>query len=229
MNSNSKPTPQPYWRKSNSLHFSIGLILSLMLVTTAFEWNFRNELTDQPINNLRTDPSSVIDLVVVDEPVPAKPKVPSYVPPIEFENPKEIEDDPKPVELIAEPDPIEIPNLTDIFGSEDMKEEKVDEAVYELIPAQPKEGMEAFYQYLYKNISYPSHLASRNLSGKVHVKFEVDQNGKIVNVEIIKGFDKALEKELIRVLKNAPAWDAAQMGMKKVKTIHRIPFSFDIQ
>ena len=121
------------------------------------------------------------------------------------------------------------PELNELFGDDFFEKEKTEEAVYDLIAAKPKGGMDAFYQYLYKNIRYPEHLKSREVTGKVFVKFEVSKEGKIVNVEILKGFDKTLEKEIIRVLEGAPAWEPAQLGMEKVQTQLKIPFSFNIQ
>ena len=231
MNKNSEKRTLPYWRKDSSLHFAVGLVLSLMLVTTAFEWNFRNDLTSSPVNSIMTPPNTVIDLIVVEETVPSKPKVPDVSQPVsDFTDPTEPADIEIPVEIIEVPGTTEVPDLTGLFGDDyPGEEEKADAAVYDLIPASPKEGMDQFYQYLYKNIRYPVHLTSRNVTGQIEVTFVVDKDGKITDVKILKGFDKALEKEIIRVLKNSRKWEPAQLGPDKVRTQHRIPFSFNIQ
>lgn len=230
MNNNSQKRTLPYWRKSTSLHFSVGLVLSLTLVTTAFEWNFRNDLTSNPINTLKVAPNTEIDLIVMDEPVPARPKVPDFMEPsTDFTEPSEPVETDIPTDIIEVPDGTDIPDLTSLFGSDPHGTETAAVAVYDLIPATPHESMEAFYNYLYKNIRYPIHLTSRNITGNVEVSFVVDKNGKITDVKILKGFDKSLEKEIIRVLKNAPQWEPAQLGPDKVRTQHKIPFSFNIQ
>lgn len=231
MNKNSEKRTLPYWRKDSSLHFAVGLVLSLTLVTTAFEWNFRNDLTSNPVNSIITPPNTVIDLIVVEEIVPSKPKVPDMAEPAsEFTDPTEPEETEIPVEFIEVPGTTEVPDLTNLFDADySGKKEKADEAKYELIPASPKEGMDQFYQYLYKNIRYPIHLTSRNVTGQIEVTFVVDIDGKITDVKILKGFDKALEKEIIRVLENSRKWEPAQLGPDNVRTQHRIPFSFNIQ
>lgn len=220
--------PTPYWRKSNSFHFSIGLILSLTLVTTAFEWNFRNDLTDRPIRATDIDgPIWVMDPTEVPE-VP-RPKIPTK--PIINPDPLEaVNTDPiDPVEPIVDlPEP-PANLLDDLLAGEAPVENTRDEAVYELIPAHPKGGMETFYNYLYKNIRYPDHLKNQNMTGKVFVAFEINEKGEIDKVKIVKGFDTELEKEIIRILKSAPAWIPAQKGNEKVRMIHQIPFTFDIR
>lgn len=230
MKESNNRNPQPYWRKDSSLHFSIGLVLSLTLVITAFEWNFSSPLTERPIHNIGGERFPEADLILVEQPIPNRPKVPNVMPvseiepvPVErtVEETKEIVDEPV-VDMAS-------PELNELFGEAFFEKEKTEEAVYDLISAKPKGGMDAFYQYLYKNIRYPEHLKAREATGKVFVKFEVSKEGKIVNVEILKGFDKTLEKEIIRVLENAPAWEPAQLGMEKVQTQLKIPFSFDIR
>lgn len=229
MTKNSQKTTLPYWRKNNSLHFSIGLVLSMMLVVTAFEWNFRNELTDKPLDNIKKTANTEIDLIVREEPLPPRPKVPDFSEPVIANKPIVTTATTDIEKFNIVPKTTDIPDLTNLFGHDPEGKEVAPKAVYELIPAAPKEGMDAFYQYLYKKIRYPEHLSSRNLTGKVEVTFIIDKDGKITNVEILKGFDRALEKEIIRILENAPAWEPAQLGIEKVKTQHRIPFSFNIK
>lgn len=225
----SQRNPLPYWRRNTSFHFSIGLLLSLTLVTMAFEWNFRSELTNSPVKpgEITNDPFIMEPVVLPKVPrpkVPVKPALP--VEPVEATEPITEEPVDEPVIDILEPP---TPDIDNLFADYKPVEAEPEEAKYELIPATPKGGMDAFYKYLYKNISYPEHLKHQGMTGKVHVVFEINEEGKIDKVKILKGFDAALEKEIIRVLKKAPAWIPAQKGNQKVRMIHQIPFSFDIR
>lgn len=159
-----------------------------------------------------------------------KPKVPAKpVKPVEIiEVTEPVTEDVVDVPVIDIPGPT-TPDIGDLLPGDPPIEAEPDEADYEVIPAMPKGGMDSFYRYLYKNIRYPSHLKAQGLTGKVFVVFEIDEEGKIDKVKILKGFDAALEKEIIRVLKKAPAWIPAQQGNQKVRMIHRIPFSFDLR
>lgn len=218
----------PLWKKNRSLHFAAGLILSLTLVVTAFEWNFPDALTDRPIDDLNN--KTIIDQPIMEPvvlPTPPRPKVPVTVIPVPDDTPLSTEE--KEPEI--EPDPVEPAEPTDL-GTLFLEDEPIDTATevidYETFPAEPVGGKEAFYQYLYKHIRYPDHLTGRGITGKVFVSFEVDKSGKISNVKILKGFDSKLEKEIIRVLEKAPEWIPAQQGKNKVTTRHTIPFSFRI-
>lgn len=224
----SKKNPPPSWKRSNSLHFSIGLVLSLTLVTMAFEWNFPHKLTENPLVLQAEDPDKP-DMKAVILPLPPRPKVPEKV--TEVPNDTEIaytKLSPKPDDadpLISE---TPVPSLGNLLPDQPPAE-AVDEAVYELVPAEPKNGYDAFYHYLYSNISYPEHLVNSNRAGKIIVRFVVDELGNISNIQIREGFDKRLEKEIIRVLTKAAAWEAASVGNKKIRTLHTIPFSFDLK
>lgn len=218
----------PLWKKNNSLHFAAGLILSLTLVIMAFEWNFPDALTDKPIDDLKKN--TIIDQPIMEPvvlPTPPRPKVPVNVVPVPDDiplstEPKEPEHEPIPV---IEDEPV---NFEELFPEDAPVESAPEFTNYETIPAEPKGGQQAFHNYLYKHIRYPEHLKGRNMTGKVFVSFEVDKTGKISNVKILKGFDAKLEKEIIRVLENAPEWIPAQQGHRKVSTRHQIPFSFKI-
>lgn len=131
----------------------------------------------------------------------------------------------------VEPDPIDTGEPTDLdalLGNDEPVDLVEEFTNYEIIPAEPKGGEKAFYDYLNKHIQYPDHLKGRNVAGRIFVSFEVDENDRISNVKILKGFDAKLEKEIIRVLENAPEWVPAQQGHRKVTTRHKIPFSFRI-
>ena len=218
----------PVWARHTSFRFSVGLLLSLTLVITAFEWSFRTTHVRDLITAKQLNHTVAPDMKAVLLPTPPRPRVPAKV----IEVP-----DHTPVSTVkkAVDPPIDIvstsptPSIEEMFGSEEPDEKAPEVEDYDLIPAAPKEGMESFYNYLYENIEYPEHLIGRNISGKVYVSFEIDEKGAITDIQILKGFDKKLEREIIRILKEAPAWVPAQKGYTKVRTLHTIPFSFNLQ
>ena len=194
----------------------------------AFEWNFPHQLTENPLALPTEDPDEP-EMKAVLLPVPPRPKVPEKV--IEVPDDTEIAHtklEPKPDDPLPLVDETPLPSLEDLLIDKPT-EGPLDEVVYELIPAEPKNGYDAFYQYLYSSISYPDHLVNSGRAGKILVQFEVDESGNISNVVILESFDKSLEKEIARVLKKAAAWEAASLGNQKIRTLHKIPFSFDLK
>lgn len=70
-----------------------------------------------------------------------------------------------------------------------------------------KEGMMAFYQFIGKNYRLPSNV--RSIPGekpKLYAKFNVDIDGKITDINIIKDLGLGTGEEAIRVLKKSPNW-----------------------
>ncbi|MCK5079796.1 MAG: TonB family protein, partial [Bacteroidales bacterium] len=96
----------------------------------------------------------------------------------------------------------------------------VDE-VHELVekPAEftgDKDGVEAF---LKKNIAYPADALSEQLEGTVYVKFVIDTDGSISDIEIVSSTDPVFEQEAIRLIDlTSKMWDAARQSGKKVKS-----------
>lgn len=68
-----------------------------------------------------------------------------------------------------------------------------------------------FRKYVMMNLRYPLEANINKYEGKALVKFVVDWDGKVKNIEIFKssGF-KILDKEAFRVIKNSPEWVSAK-------------------
>ena len=70
-----------------------------------------------------------------------------------------------------------------------------------------KEGMTAFYQYIGKNYRLPNGVQAKpGEKPKLVALFNVDTDGKIIDIKIIKDLGLGTGEEAIRVLKKAPNW-----------------------
>jgi protein TonB len=92
-------------------------------------------------------------------------------------------------------------------------------------------GIAAMQKYMRDNTQYPAMAREAGISGKCFLKFVVNENGEISNVEILKGVPGCgdCDKEAIRVVKSMPKWKAAKMTGRAVKCYFNLPFSFKIQ
>lgn len=92
-------------------------------------------------------------------------------------------------------------------------------------------GNIAMMKYMVGNTQYPSMAREAGISGKCFLKFVVNENGDISNVEILKGVPGCsdCDKEAIRVVKSMPKWKPAKMTGRAVKCYFNLPFSFKIQ
>ena len=97
--------------------------------------------------------------------------------------------------------------------------------VVEEFPA-PKGGMEAFYQYVSKNLEYPKSARELGIQGKVFIQFVVDDSGEIINVETIKGIGGGCDEAALEIVKNSPLWTPGKQSGKTVKVRMVLPITF---
>jgi periplasmic protein TonB len=91
------------------------------------------------------------------------------------------------------------------------------------------EGIEAFYQYVQKNLRYPYSTLGKSISRKVLLQFEVAKNGSIQNIKILQGIVPKLDAEIKRILQNSPKWKPALRRGRPIKTKMSLPIIFKIQ
>ncbi len=92
-------------------------------------------------------------------------------------------------------------------------------------------GIAEMAKYIQKTLQYPAMARDAGISGKCFLKFIVNENGDISNVEVLKGVPGCsdCDKEAKRVVNSMPKWKAAKMTGKAVKCYFNLPISFKIQ
>ena len=69
----------------------------------------------------------------------------------------------------------------------------------EVAPARPQEGLDAFYDIIKKNITYPAESRAGHKYGRVLIRFVVNENGSLSDMEILETPDELLGNEALRV------------------------------
>lgn len=107
--------------------------------------------------------------------------------------------------------------------------EKDENHIYEWVQVKPSfpGGEEARMKWLQENIKYPSTCA--NLRGTVNVKFVVEKDGSISNVELIKSVHPMLDNEAIRLAESMPKWIPAKHNDKVVRCYFTQPIKFELK
>ncbi|MCX6272924.1 MAG: energy transducer TonB [Bacteroidetes bacterium] len=62
-------------------------------------------------------------------------------------------------------------------------------------------GKTAFREFVANNLKYPPEALQNKIEGKVHVSFEVNDNGEVVEVEVTKGIGYGCDEEAMRVVR----------------------------
>ncbi|MCO5947713.1 energy transducer TonB [Mucilaginibacter flavidus] len=97
----------------------------------------------------------------------------------------------------------------------------------ETVPSFPG-GLNAFYNFLGKNVQYPVEAVMHHTQGKVIVSFVVEKNGRLSNVTVTKGIGSGCDEEAARVLKHSPKWKPGTQGGKPVRVAYSVPISFSL-
>lgn len=94
-------------------------------------------------------------------------------------------------------------------------------------------GIAELGKYLVSKIqpNYPQMAREAGISGKCFLKFVVNEDGSISNVEVLKGVAGCpdCDKLAMNTVKNMPKWKAAKMTGRAVKCYFNLPISFKAQ
>lgn len=107
---------------------------------------------------------------------------------------------------------------------------KREEPVYDFVSKRPEfpGGEEALMAYLSENLKYPRLALENNIQGIVVIRFVVDTEGRISNVEILKDIGGGCGAEAMRVVKSMPAWTPGEHNGVKVNVRFVLPVRFQL-
>ena len=199
----------------------LGLSLSLLLVLYAFELKTTDTITDTYTNGAMVIPDDVVLPTEREKPkIVSVPKVilggPLQIvtwdiPEIDFVTPDEIES----------PEDLPIPVKAEIDNPDEIHPTPQYEAEF---PG----GNDALFAYLAKTIKYPNLDIELGNEGIVYVRFVVRKDGRVDNVEIVRGISESIDNEAKRVVGEMPNWKPARMGPKNVHSYFSLPIAFKL-
>lgn len=90
-------------------------------------------------------------------------------------------------------------------------------------------GTAAMMKWLNNNVRYPESARQNDIQGRVIVKFVVEKDGSIGKAEILKGVDRDLDREALRVVKKMPKWQPGKNNGVAVRSYFNLPVVFKLQ
>jgi len=226
-----KKTESANLENKRGFFFEIGLILTLGIILCAFEWSTRVEKAE----DLGTVESSFEEeemAPITEQNQP--PELPPPPPPkqqvsdvIEIvDNKVEVDND----MFVPDEDPDALVPVEEIVESEPVEEEPEEPQVFFIVEEMPEfpGGELALRKYLAENVRYPEMAKENDIQGTVYVRFVVDTDGSVKNVELMRGVDPLLDKEAIRVVNSLPKFKPGKQRGKAVKVSHQVPIKFQL-
>ena len=112
----------------------------------------------------------------------------------------------------------------------EIKQQENDSIVLKFAEKMPEYngGINALFDYIQKNVSYPEFEKYNNIEGTVYVRFIVDRNGKIVNPTILKSVSGSINfnAEALNVITKMPNWIPGENNGEKVNVEYNLPIRF---
>lgn len=97
--------------------------------------------------------------------------------------------------------------------------------VVEQMPEFPG-GQEALMQFLRQEVKYPKEAEEKGLQGRVVVRYIIEKDGSISEVEIAKSVNEYLDAEAIRVVNAMPKWIPGKQKGEPVRVKYTLPITF---
>lgn len=93
--------------------------------------------------------------------------------------------------------------------------------------ASPKGGIRAYNRYLEKNVKYSAEARAKKVKGKVTIGFTITTDGLLTDFSVIKSLGYGCDEELIRLVKEGPAWSPSTQDDVAVESEVKVRLKFD--
>lgn len=221
-----KKTPNADLNKKSGLFLNIGLVVSLLIVISAFEWKFYDDGDLVDLGQVRDDFEEMLEIPPTEQPPPPPPKIqqPEI---IEVPDEEEIEEE---IEIDLDVEITEDEAIEEIITEEAPEEEDVDQ-VFTIVEQQAefKGGMKKFLEYVGKKMKYPNVARRIGVEGKVFVQFVVERDGSITDVQAIRGIGAGCDEEAMKVIRESPKWNPGKQRGRAVRVRVVIPITFRLK
>ncbi|MFI3297996.1 MAG: TonB family protein [bacterium] len=206
----------------------IGFVVVLSILYVAFEWT-QKEITVYEIEDVAIElfEEELVEQTFREEPPPPPP--PAEVPTV-IENIVIVEDDVETEDIqISTEDDQEAVQL--VVAPPPPPEEEELEEIFEVVEEKPEfpGGDQALMKYFANNVRYPVIAAENGIQGRVICQFTVWKDGSISDIKVVRGVDKSLDREAVRLIENMPKWKPGKQRGKAVACKFTVPVRFKLQ
>lgn len=202
-----------------------GLVLSLFVVYSVINWKFYDVQASE-LGELIVDEEEEEIIPITEQNTPPPPPPP---PPAAPEIIEIVEDDIEVEDIEIEDTEADAETVVEVFEEEEEVEEEEVFTIVESMPQFPGGGQAALFKYLGKNIKYPQIAKENGIQGTVFVNFVVGKDGSIRDVKILRGVNKMLDKEAVRVVESFPKWIPGKQRGKPVSVTYNLPIKFTLK
>jgi protein TonB len=226
INMELKKTKKADLQGKRVIFFEIGFLLSLALSLLAFEWTSETKTSEGYAQNNQTEIEQesvpITRQEKQKEPPPPPPKTTEIINIVD--NDVDIED-----ELVLEETEADEDTRVDIDAFAQEEEEEKNEQIFisvEEMPTFNGEGINAFRNYIQKNLIYPEVARENGIEGTIYTRFIVNKMGEVEKISILRGVDPVLDKAVVEAIQKSPSWEPGKQRGQAVNVSFTMPVIF---
>jgi periplasmic protein TonB len=220
-----KKNPEYDLTRKTGMFLNLGLTISLLLVIVAFEWPNRGDGALMDLGAMNEEFEDLVEIPITEHTPPPPPQI--QIPEIkEIPDEQEIE---KELDFKIDSEVDDKTVVEEIVFVSKPKEEDVDE-IFTIVEDQPEfpGGWPAFYKYVGDRMKYPSQARRMGIEGRVFVSFVVERDGRVTDVQVVKGIGAGCDEEAIRVMQTIPNFKPGKQRGRPVRVKMQIPIVFKL-
>lgn len=87
-------------------------------------------------------------------------------------------------------------------------------------------GDGAMVRFINNERRYPARAYREGIEGRVLCSFVVNEDGSLSHISVLRGVEKSLDREAVRIISNMPKWDAGVLADTIVPVYYILPIPF---
>ena len=225
-----KKTDKANLEKKRTTFLQLGYVIVLAIVLLAFEWGTKpsgiNLLGELEGIDLGEEIIPITRQIVEPPPPPPPPQTTEIINIVDDD--VEIEDE----LFLDDTDADEEDAIIFIDFDDDNDDEHGGPVIFYRVEEMPKfkgQSSDAFRIYIRQNLKYPIIAQENGIGGTVYVQFDINTEGLVTNVIVVRPVDPSLDKEAVRVIKSSPEWMPGKQRDVPVNVRFTFPIAFQLQ
>lgn len=90
-------------------------------------------------------------------------------------------------------------------------------------------GDKKMLEYIYRNLNYPESSKKNKVGGTAVVSFYVETDGSLTDIQVLRGLDKEIDAECIRLVSSMPKWTPGKLDGEAVRVSFNLPIIFRLE
>lgn len=230
-----KKSPKADLENKKSYFFEIGLIISLAVIIGLFSWSQSERVIEMVEQEVVVVETEMVEVTIQDDKRPPAPVKTQAVTISEIlnvvKNDAKIEQTLNILDLdVTQELAVDVSKFGGTYTGEGEVDEDIPVLVAESMPKFNGGDQNVFSRtYVFNNLEYPPTAVDNGSEGTVTVSFVVERDGSVTNVKVMKGVDRFLDAEAIRVVSRSPKWTPGSNRGKPVRVQIILPVVFRLE